>query len=346
MPRAELATITGTVTDASSAVAAQRRITITNEQTNNATQTLTNEGGRYVVPGLRPGVYKVQAALPGFKEYVQSGVTLQVNQTARIDVALALGDTTEQVTVKAEASVLETETSSRGAVIDQRKMVELPLNGRDYNQLAMLSPGVLLPTPRFASIGFKGVFNVNGNRATQNAFVLDGVDNVSYASSYRGMNMQIVQPSVDALQEFKVQTNGYAAEFGRSSGAIINAVVKSGTNQLHGAGYEFPSQPRTGRNQLLLQQIRRGRNPARLRNQFQEPISAAPSSGTGRSSSATMKDCAIVSARFRSPPFPRPAGRTAGSRSRFPIRTTRLTTAPISYRRRPPTAMTAAATAG
>ena len=98
--QAELATITGTVTDASSAVAPNVRITVTNEQTNIAAQTITNEGGRYVVPGLRPGVYKVQAALPGFKEYVQSGVTLQVNQTARIDVALALGDTSEQVTVQ------------------------------------------------------------------------------------------------------------------------------------------------------------------------------------------------------------------------------------------------------
>ena len=265
--QAELATITGTVTDASSAVAPNVRITVTNEETNLAARSITNEGGRYVVPGLRPGVYKVQAALPGFKEYVQSGVKLQVNQTARIDVALALGDASEQVTVQSEASVLETETSSRGAVIDQQKMVELPLNGRDYNQLAMLSPGVLLPTPRFASIGFKGVFNVNGNRATQNAFVLDGVDNVSYASSYRGMNMQIVQPSVDALQEFKVQTNGYAAEFGRSAGAIINAVVKSGTNQLHGAGYEFLRNRALDATNFFSNKSGAAK-PARLRNQF------------------------------------------------------------------------------
>src|SRR6185436_1784730 len=141
--------------------------------------------------------------------------------------------------VTAEAAVLETETASRGAVIDHTKMVELPLNGRDYNQLAILSPGVLPPTPRLQSIGFKGVFNVNGNRAFQNAFLLDGVDNTSYSNSFRGGNTQVIQPSIDALQEFKIQSNAYAAEFGRSAGALVNAVIKSGANVMHGSAYEF-----------------------------------------------------------------------------------------------------------
>ena len=99
--------------------------------------------------------------------------------------------------------MLETETSSRGAVIDQTKIVELPLNGRDYNQLALLSPGVLAPTPRLQSVGFKGAFNVNGNRAFNNAFQLDGVDNTSYSNSFRGLNVQVVQPSIEALQELR-----------------------------------------------------------------------------------------------------------------------------------------------
>src|SRR6476619_2070582 len=135
--------------------------------------------------------------------------------------------------------MLESESSGRGAVIDQTKIVELPLNGRDYNQLALLSPGVLAATPRLQSVGFKGVFNVNGNRAFQNAFQLDGVDNTSYSNSFRGGNTQVVQPSIDALQEFKIQTNAYSAEFGRSSGALINAVIKSGTNSIHGSAYDF-----------------------------------------------------------------------------------------------------------
>src|SRR5262249_39746982 len=132
-----------------------------------------------------------------------------------------------------------TETASHGAVIDHMKMVELPLNGRDYNQLALLSPGVLAPTPRLQSIGFRGVFNVNGNRAFQNAFQLDGVDHTSYSNSFRGLNAQVIQPSVEALQEFKIQHNAYSAEFGRSAGALINAVTRSGSNDLHGSVYEF-----------------------------------------------------------------------------------------------------------
>jgi hypothetical protein len=176
---------------------------------------------------------------PGFKQFVSNGVVLQVNQAARLDIELTVGAVTEQVTVIAEAPILDTESASRGAVIDQAKIVELPLNGRDYNQLALLTPGVMAPTPRLSSIGFKGVFNVNGNRAFQNAFQLDGVDNTSYSNSFRGLNAQIVQPSIEALAEFKIQTNAYSAEFGRSAGALINAVTRSGSNSLHGSVYEF-----------------------------------------------------------------------------------------------------------
>src|SRR5262249_11805462 len=155
------------------------------------------------------------------------------------DLSLTIGEVSEQVVVTGEAPVLDSESASRGAVIDHTKMVELPLNGRDYNQLALLSPGVLAPTPRLQSIGFRGVFNVNGNRAFQNAFQLDGVDNTSYSNSFRGLNAQVVQPSVEALQEFKIQTNAYSAEFGRSAGALVNATIRSGTNALHGSAYEF-----------------------------------------------------------------------------------------------------------
>lgn len=263
----ELATVTGIITDSSGAAVARAKVTVTNEGTGISVSSLSTEGGRYVMPGLQPGVYTVRAAAPKFKEHVQQGVALQVNQTVRIDIALVLGPVTEEVTVRGEAPVLETETSARGAVIDQQKMVELPLNGRDYNQLALLSTGVLIPTPRLTSIGFKGVFNVNGNRATQNAFVLDGVDNVSYASSYRGMNMQVIQPSVDALQEFKVQTNGYSAEFGRSAGAIVNAVLKSGTNRFHGSAYEFLRNRDLDATNFFSNKSGAAK-PARLRNQF------------------------------------------------------------------------------
>ncbi len=263
----ELATLTGTVTDQSGAMLRSVMVTVINEATNLPATTQSNEAGRYTLTSLRPGNYRLEASLAGFKKQVRTGITVQVNQTARLDLVLSLGDVAEQVTVAAEVSLLETETSSRGAVIDQRKIVELPLNGRDYNQLALLSPGVLASTPRLNSIGFKGAFNVNGNRAFHNAFQLDGVDNTSYSNSFRGNNMQVVQPSVDALQEFKIQTNAYTAEFGRSAGALINAVIKSGTNQLHGSGYEFFRNREFDANNFFANKNGADK-PFRLRNQF------------------------------------------------------------------------------
>jgi hypothetical protein len=164
--------------------------------------------------------------------------------------------------------VLDTESASRGAVIDRTKMVELPLNGRDYNQLALLSPGVLAPTPRLQSVGFRGAFNVNGNRAFQNAFQLDGVDNTSYSNSFRGLNVQVIQPSVEALEEFKIQTNAYSAEFGRSAGALINAVIRSGSNALHGLG-PMNSCATAGWSEVISSRTRPAwPRPFRQRNQF------------------------------------------------------------------------------
>ena len=263
----ELATLTGTVTDSTGGVLANVAVTIRQTATNIETRVATDESGRYFAPSLRPGEYTVQAALAGFKTYLNSAVTLQVNATVRLDISMDVGEITERVSVTDAPPLLETETSNRGSVIDQRKIVELPLNGRDYNQLALLSPGVLQPTPRLSRIGFKGAFNVNGNRAFNNAFLLDGVDNTSYSNSFRGNNMQVVQPSIEALQEFKIQTNAYAAEFGRSSGALVNAVIKSGTNVLHGSVYEFHRNRSLDASNFFANKTGADK-PFRLRNQF------------------------------------------------------------------------------
>ncbi len=161
----ESATLTSVVTDPAGAVVPNAAVRVTHAETNIETAVVTNTEGRYVFPSLRPGVYRITTSAQGFKQAVSSDVVLQVNQAARLDVQLAVGAVTEQVNVTAESPVLDTESASRGAVIDRTKMIELPLNGRDYNQLALLSPGVLAPTPRLQSVGFKGVFNVNGNRA-------------------------------------------------------------------------------------------------------------------------------------------------------------------------------------
>jgi hypothetical protein len=263
----ESATITGEVTDASGGLVPKAMITVTNVGTNISVNTETSDQGSYTVPSLRPGDYTVTVEKSGFSKTLRSGVTLQVNQFTRIDIILQAGQVSETVVVTGGAPLLETENSSRGSVIDQRKIVELPLNGRDYNQLALLSPGVLPGTPRLASVNFKGVLNVNGNRTFNNVFLLDGVDNISYSNSFRGENVQLVQPSIEALQEFKIQTNAYSAEFGRSSGAVVNATIKSGTNSIHGSVYEFLRNDALDANNFFSNALGAPK-PVRKRNQF------------------------------------------------------------------------------
>ena len=263
----DTATITGTVTDASGAVVPGAAITVTNVQTNISVRTQSDSAGSYVVPSLRPGEYSVTTERSGFPKVVRTGITLQIAQVARIDVTLQAGGLTETVEVVGAASLLDTQTSSRGLVIDQKKIVDLPLNGRDYNQLALLSPGVLPGTPRLASVNFKGVLNVNGNRTFNNVFLLDGVDNISYSNSFRGENVQLVQPSIEALQEFKIQTNAYSAEFGRSSGAVVNATIKSGTNTIRGSVYEFLRDDALDANNFFSNALGAPK-PKRERNQF------------------------------------------------------------------------------
>ncbi len=219
------------------------------------------------MPGLRPGDYTLMIELQGFSRFARTGITLQVAQVVRLDARLQTGNLTEAVEVSAATPLLQTANSSRGSVIDERKIVDLPLNGRDYNQLALLSPGVLPGTPRLASVNFKGVLNVNGNRTFNNVFLLDGVDNIWYSNSFRGENVQLVQPSIEALQEFKIQTNAYSAEYGRSSGAVINATIKSGTNTLRGSAYEFMRNDALDANNFFSEKLGAPK-PERKRDQF------------------------------------------------------------------------------
>ena len=263
----ETATLTGEVKDGTGAVVPGATITLTNVETSISLKTETNEQGVFFVASLKPGPYSITVEKSGFKKTVRSGITLQVNQAARADLVLQVGDVSNTIEIVEAATLLETESSARGSVIDQKKIVELPLNGRDYNQLALLSPGVLPGTPRLASVNFKGVLNVNGNRTFNNVFLLDGVDNISYSNSFRGENVQLVQPSIEALQEFKIQTNAYSAEFGRSSGAVVNATIKSGTNGIRGSAYEFLRNDVLDANNFFSNALGAPK-PKRLRNQF------------------------------------------------------------------------------
>src|SRR5438046_3455368 len=173
------ATLTGIVSASTGALLPNVLVSVRNTAQNNIQSARTNETGSYVLPALYPGDYFITAELPGFKRFVREDVTIQANQVARVDIRLDLGSIEETIEVKAAPPLLETETSGRGAVIDRQKINELPLNGRDYNQLALLAPGVVPSTPRLAVLNFKGAMNVNGNRVFKNTFLLDRLDNIT-----------------------------------------------------------------------------------------------------------------------------------------------------------------------
>ncbi|MEO7650700.1 MAG: TonB-dependent receptor, partial [Bryobacteraceae bacterium] len=231
----EAASVLGTVTDGSNAVIRGSKVTLENINTGITNTTLTDDAGNYTFLNVRIGNYRVRAEAPGFKASVANEFNVAVNAKQRVDLALAVGETTQSIEIKAAAAALETDSSDRGQVIGGNTIVNLPLNGRAYADLALLAPGVR----KSAIPDRESSFNVNGLRSALNNFQVDGVDNNAYATSNQGYSNQAVQLSPDAVAEFKVQTNNYSAEYGRAGGAIINATVRSGTNEFHGAAWEF-----------------------------------------------------------------------------------------------------------
>src|SRR6058998_289218 len=227
------ATVVGRVTDDTGAVVPGAMITITNTGTNESRTVIVNDSGEYAIPQLAPGRYTLTAEYTGFNKVVRSGIVLETNQQARFDVVLKVGGITEEVQVSAAAPLVTTENASLGNVVDQRKIVELPLNGRDYLQLAFLQPNVFV-TAQGSNLGFRGGLNVAGNSEVANQYLLDGIDNNDETT-----NQPLHRPILDAVREFKVLTGTYSAEYGRQAGGQVIVTTKSGTNDLHGAGYEF-----------------------------------------------------------------------------------------------------------
>jgi Carboxypeptidase regulatory-like domain/TonB dependent receptor/TonB-dependent Receptor Plug Domain len=227
-------TIVGTVTDAKGGVIAQAKVTVKNTGTNSIRELTTSVTGEYSVPLLPPGEYEVSVERPGFKREVYSGIKLEVDQTVRVDAVLEVGEVSQQVTVTEAAPLLQTDSSTVGQVIDQEKVTQLPLNQRNFLAFTLLVPGAQLPSDGSQNSTQGGAISVNGAREQANNFLLDGVDNNDLA-----INQYSVLPSIDAIQEFKVQSSDSSAEYGRSGGAQINVVTKSGTNELHGTGFEF-----------------------------------------------------------------------------------------------------------
>lgn len=232
----DTSTVLGAVKDSSGGVIPGASVTLKNTETAITATAVTDTEGSYQFLNVRVGTYTVRAELQGFSVAEAKNVAVTVGARQRVDLTLAVGNVGETVEVTGAAKLLETDSSDRGQVIAKEQIVNLPLNGRNYADLALLSPGVrksAISDSRDAS------FNVNGLRSAVNSFILDGVDNNSYGTSNQGFSNQVVQVSPDAVEQFKVQTNNFSAEYGRTGGAVINASMRSGTNSFRGTGWEF-----------------------------------------------------------------------------------------------------------
>ena len=229
-------TIFGTVTDQSGAVIAGAKVELVDADRHITTESVTQENGEYIFTPVRVGRYELKASKAGFATVNMPDISLEVQQRMRVDLKLPLGAVGQSVEVQGQSPLLETGTSSVGQVVGNKSITELPLNGRDYQQLAVMTSGAV-PTGQ-TSRG-PSDFSANGARPIRNNYLLDGMDNNSYILDLQNASSESMAPSIDALQEFKVQNNSFGAEFGRYGGAVINATIKSGTNAFHGDVFEF-----------------------------------------------------------------------------------------------------------
>src|SRR5262249_40495956 len=220
-------------------------------------------------PSLPPGMYIVSGEMKGFKKVSLSGVRLNVDQKARVDLRLDVGDVAESVQVEAAVPLVQSDSSELGATVNETQVKELPLNGRNFVQLTRLIPGVSRGVPGANNDGagnegwrMSSTFSANGMRTRDNKFLLDGV-----ANNEMKLKTPIIFPHAHGLEEFKVQTSTYSAEFGRANGGVVNLQIKSGTNQLHGSGFEFLRNDALDANDLFNNKFGRAK-PAFRQNQF------------------------------------------------------------------------------
>ncbi len=238
--------LSGIVTNAEGGALPGVSVTITDVATSRSRTVMTGDDGYFAAPLLPPGDYTVTAALDGFSQLTREGVRVTAAETARITMTLAVGDFDDVVTVTGEAALIETSNATLGVVVDKTTIVELPLNGRNFTQLGTLVPGVVEPPARLggasgdADAGINGFgavtagFAVNGVRSQSNNFLLDGAsNNDTFNTGF------VLRPPPDAIEEFKILTHSYSAEFGRNAGSIVNVVTKSGGNDWHGSLWEF-----------------------------------------------------------------------------------------------------------
>jgi Carboxypeptidase regulatory-like domain/TonB dependent receptor len=232
-------TILGTVTDTSGAAIRGANVTLTNEGTNAALSTTTGSDGGYKFTPVKIGNYKLSATFQGFQTITQRNVKVDVGADVVVDFTLKPGNVSEVVEVTSSTPVLETQNASVGQVVDERDINNLALNGRNFTFLAQIAAGVNSPQADTRGNAASGAFAANGLRPAQNNYLLDGIDNNSDTVDFLNGTNYVVLPPLEAVQEFKVQTSDFSAEFGRSGAAVLNATIKSGTNELHGAVWEF-----------------------------------------------------------------------------------------------------------
>ena len=239
----ETSEVLGTVLDPTRNPVPNAAVTLTSRDTGIEAKTTTDGSGNYDFFNVKVGSYTITVEVTGFSKFLSQEIPVSVNARQRVDVVLQVGSVNETVTVDAQASLVETDTTEHSQVIGTEAIVELPLNGRDYASLALLATNVHI-SPSNTSFGptgtpREGAFNVNGMRSTYNNFLMDGVDNNSYGTSNQNYSSQVVQPSPDALAEFRVITSDFSAEYGRVGGGVVSAALRSGTNQFHATLYEF-----------------------------------------------------------------------------------------------------------
>ncbi len=236
----ETASVLGYVRDGSGAVVSGATVSLVNQETKTQVTAQTDAQGAYQFTDVKIGQYQITTQANGFDRSTTQPFTVTVNARQRVDVALKIGSNTETVTVDAAAAQLETDNSERGQVIGTREVENLPLNGRSYADLAALVPGVRRNILENSTNSSRDAsFNVNGQRSEFNNFLLDGLDNNAYGTSNQGFSNQAIPPSPDAISEFRVETDNYSAEYGRSAGAVINVSIRSGSNKFHGKAYDY-----------------------------------------------------------------------------------------------------------
>ena len=238
------ATLTGTITDAQGGAVANAKVSAKNSATGIVTDTTTNSTGNYNLVNLKPAEYEISVAATGFNT-TATKVTLSVGAIQELSLALKVGEMTQLVEITGAAPVIETENATLSGNVQSAQIVELPLNGRDWTSLAALEPGVVAVRPHEQVTqpggnlrGLGNQMTIDGNRPTQNVYRLNGVIVNDYSNAGPG-NVLGASLGVDAIQEFSVLTANYSAEYGFTSGGVINAITKSGTNQFHGSAYEF-----------------------------------------------------------------------------------------------------------